>query len=256
MMRTARFATISLGAMLISCASLASHNRPPGADGNERALFDAANRERALRHIPPLHWDERLARAARRHALLMAQMGAISHQFPGEPALSSRISGAGLRFSFAAENVAIAQSAAEIQAAWMRSPGHRENLLDKRAESVGIAVLRRGIHLYAVEDFVHVAAPLSYDQQEREVGALLAARGLRLRTTTNGVRQTCALSRGVAPGIRPRYLVRYLTVEIDELPAALLDELERGSYESAAVGACPVPAQDGFARYRLAVLLY
>jgi Cysteine-rich secretory protein family len=256
MMRTARIAAISLGAFTVCCASLPAHNRPPGPDGDERALFDAANRERALRHITPLHWDERLARAARDHALLMAQMGAISHQFPGEPALSSRISGAGLRFSFAAENVAIAQSPAEIQDAWMHSPGHRENLLDKRAEAVGIAALRRGVHLYAVEDFAHLAAPLSYDQQEREVGALLAARGLRLLSTTGGVRQTCALSRGVAPGIRPRYLVRYVTVEIDELPGELLDELARGSYQSAAVGACAAAAQDGFAGYRLAVLLY
>ncbi len=253
---TARFAAFSLAAFAICCAPLAAHKRPSGPEGDDRVLFDAANRERLERHLPSLEWDERLASAARTHALLMAQMGAISHQFPGEPGLASRLSDVGLRPTFAAENVGLAGSSAELQDGWMNSPRHRSNLLEKRVDAVGIAAIRRGIHVYAVEDFARTVAALSLEEQEREVGALLAARGLRLRETTGEVRQTCALSRGVAPGLRPRYLVRYLTVEIEELPGELSGELARGSYQSAAVGACAVPDQVQFPGYRLAVLLY
>lgn len=257
MKATVRLVAILLGGMTVLCAAMPAQTHPPGPHGDERILFDAANRERAERRLPALHWDERLSRAARDHALLMARMGSISHQFPGEPGLSSRIYGVGLRFSFAAENVGEAEGAPELHDAWMKSPGHRDNLLEKRVDAVGIAVIERGVHVYAVEDFAHLVAPaLSLEEQEREVGALLAARGLRLRETTNDVRRTCALSRGVAPGLRPRYLVRYLTMELEKLPDELLDELARSSYESAAVGACPVPEQDGFSGYRVAVLLF
>ena len=255
-MKTALRIAASVFALAILCPSLAAQPRGQGPDGDERFLLEAANRERVDRHLAPLRWDAGLARAARDHALLMARWGAISHQFSGEPALSERISNAGVRFSFAAENVGIAGSAAELHGLWMESRGHRENLLDKRDTAAGIAVIRRGIHLYAVEDFAAVVPSLTLGEQEREVGSLLAAHGLILRQTTRGDRETCALSRGVPPGVHPRYLVRYLTPEIQQLPPELLEELSRGTYRSAAVGACETPDDDGFAGYRLAVLLY
>lgn len=242
--------------MTLCCSALPAQSRLPAPQGDERILFIAANRERVARRLPPLHWDDGLAHAARAHAQWMANWGAISHQFGGEPGLSDRVSHAGVKFTFVAENVGIAGGASELHGLWMASPGHRANLLDKRAGAVGIAVIRRGIHDYAVEDFAALAPSLSLDEQEHEVGALLAARGLRLRGTTRADRETCSLSRGVAPGVHPRYLVRYFTLEIQQLPPELLEEMAHGSYRTAAVGACEPPDQDGFAGYRLAVLLY
>jgi len=238
------------------CAALPAESRQLGPQGDERILFDAANRERLARHLPALRWDDALARAARDHAQLMAGWGAISHQFNGEPGLSARLAHAGVRFTFAAENVGIAASASELHGLWMDSAGHRENILEKRVGAVGIAVIHRGIHIYAVEDFAALVASLSLDQQERDVGALLAARGLHLRDTTRADRETCALARGVAPGVHPRYLVRYFTMEIRQLPPELLEEMAHGSYSSAAVAACDPPGQEEFSGYRLAVLLY
>lgn len=224
--------------------------------GGERVLFDASNRERAARRLPPLRWDATLARAAREHALLMARTGAISHQFPGEPGLSTRISQAGARFTLVAENVGDAESVQNLHTAWMKSPPHRANLLHPEVDAVGIAVAERNGLLYAVEDFARLVPFLSLDEQERRVGELLAARGLRLLDTTADVRRTCALDRGVAPGLRPKYLFRYMAAEIHELPDDLLAELRNGRYQSAAVGACDAPNNDGFAGYRIAVLLY
>ena len=251
-----RIAVFLLCGTTTLCAGLPAQALPKGPEGDERALFDAANRERVTRHLAPLHWDEKLARAARDHALLMARMGAISHQFPGEPGLSNRVTRAGVDSEFVAENVGDAEDAAELQDAWMRSPGHRANLLEQKVDAVGIAVVRRGVLLYAVEDFAHLAVLLSLEEQEQQVGALLQARGLRLLETTAEVRKTCLLSHGVVPGLHPRYLFRYLTADISELPRQLQDELDRQTYQSAAVGACSASGTTFLARYRLAILLF
>jgi hypothetical protein len=186
----------------------------------------------------------------------MAQAGLISHQFPGEPGLSSRVSHAGVHFAFAAENVGDAQGALELHDSWMKSPMHRANLLERKVDSVGIAVVQRGGMIYAVEDFAEISSSLSLEEQEQEVGALLAARGLRLLDTTPEARQTCALSHGVVPGLHPKYLFRYLTADLEVLPEELLGELRKHAYHSAAVGACPVLEPNGFAAYRLAILLF
>jgi uncharacterized protein YkwD len=141
----------------------------------EQYLFAAANAERTQRGLRPLQWDPRLYLAAQAHASEMAERESISHQYPGEPELSARGREAGARFSVIAENVAVAPSAVRIHEAWMKSSGHRANLLDVRVDSVGIAVLSRGGELYAVEDFDRSFGGLSIDEQETTVGNLVGA---------------------------------------------------------------------------------
>ena len=60
----------------------------------------------------------------------------------------------------------------------MNSPPHRANILDKEVNSVGIAVVQSGNVFFAVEDFSYAVADLSLADQEKQVIALLAARGL------------------------------------------------------------------------------
>ena len=124
----------------------------------EQVLLESANRERAAHGLPPLKWDETLARAARQHTLQMAKQNSLSHQFHGEPDLPARAIRAGARFSVIAENVAEGPSAINIHAQWMKSPHHRANLLDTDLDSVGIAVTERNGQLFAVEDFSRAAA--------------------------------------------------------------------------------------------------
>ena len=119
----------------------------------EQTLFDSANREREARGLPPFKWSAALASAARPHAQKMAQAGTISHQFPGEMDLGYRVRMAGLHFNEVAENVAQGPSAAVIHKEWMNSPAHRDNLLDRDLDSIGIAVVERNGQLFAVQDF-------------------------------------------------------------------------------------------------------
>src|SRR4029077_20109783 len=76
----------------------------------QKFLFDSVNRERAARELPPVKWDEGLARAARKHAELMAEQDLLEHQVPGEADLATRARGAGARFSHITENIAMGAS--------------------------------------------------------------------------------------------------------------------------------------------------
>ena len=82
---------VVLSANLITVHAQSASAQPQPASA-ERAMFEAANRERAAQGLAQLHWDNALANAAHEHALLMAQRNALSHQFPGEAPLQDRAS--------------------------------------------------------------------------------------------------------------------------------------------------------------------
>jgi uncharacterized protein YkwD len=124
-----------------------------GTEIIERDLFDYANHERSAQGLPALRWNAALARAAQKHATVMARQGSLSHQFPGEASLPSRAGQSGVRFVWLAENVAQGPSAQLIHAQWVKSPAHRANLLDRDMDSIGIAVAERDGQWFAVEDF-------------------------------------------------------------------------------------------------------
>ena len=186
----ARLFTIMLLVAVVLSANLIVVHAAPETAPAERALFDAANRERSAQGLAQLRWDNALANAARKHAQLMAERNTLSHQFPGEPAVQDRARAAGARFTEIAENVAEGASADVIHASWMHSPPHRANLLDPELTAIGIAVVgtasRNGASrggagmLFAVQDFSQSVASLSLVEQEKQVAAALAARGLQV----------------------------------------------------------------------------
>ena len=186
----ARLFTIALLVAVVLSANLIVVHAAPQTASAERALFDAANRERAAQGLAQLRWDNALAKAARDHAQLMAQRNTLSHQFPGEPALQDRARVAGARFTEIAENVAEGPSADVIHASWMHSPPHRANLLDPELTAIGIAVVgsasrdgagRGGAGmLFAVQDFSQSVASLSLVEQEKQVAAALTTHGLQV----------------------------------------------------------------------------
>src|SRR4051812_38383577 len=122
---------------------------------SEQLIFRLANEARKDADVEPLQWNEQAAEAARLHAKLMADKGALSHQFSGEPELRERLGMTGLRFDSAAENVADAPSPEESHEALMNSPPHRQNLLSPKYNSLGIGVAKKGGQYYLVQDFAH-----------------------------------------------------------------------------------------------------
>jgi uncharacterized protein YkwD len=144
--KTACLLVISL---VLSAAGLAQNK----AAGPERELFNATNRERLAHGLPALQWNEALAVAARKHAGEMAHKDALSHQFPGEPSLPSRVKQAGAHFIWLSENVALGPSPSLIHAQFVKSPPHRANILDTDMHAIGIGIVERNGQLFAVEDF-------------------------------------------------------------------------------------------------------
>lgn len=257
--RFAILTALALLALLVTSTSHASgsaaRSSSPEAGTPESQLLEAANRDRASAGLHPLQWDASLAAAARQHAQKMVQANTLSHQFPGEPPLQQRAKQAGARFSLIAENVAEGPSAAYLHQQWMNSPPHRANLLDPELNAVGIAVVQSGETLFAVEDFSTAIPALNLEAQERQVAAQISARGLHLVNDTADARKTCDMDRGWS-GQRPATVVRYETSDLSRLPDDLAQKLQSGKFQSAAVGACDAGASGGFARFRIAILLY
>jgi uncharacterized protein YkwD len=275
----ARILTISLLVVAMFSANLIVVHAAPQPASAERALYDAANRERIAQGLAPLRWDNALASAARDHALRMAQRNTLSHQFPGELPLQDRARIVGARFTQIAENVAEGPSADGIHASWMHSPPHRANLLDPELTAIGIGVVAtsprngsgfggNGI-LFAVEDFSQSVANLNLGEQERQVAAILTVRGLQMAnfgfgsnngsgsiSTIEEARRTCAGDRGWS-GSRPAFIVRYETGDLSRLPQDLEEKVRSGRYRAAVVGACEATGgARGFTQFRVAVLLY
>jgi uncharacterized protein YkwD len=120
---------------------------------SERELFDSTNRERQAHGLPALKWNDALAVAARKHASEMAHKDALSHQFPGEPNLPSRVKQAGAHFVWLSENVAYGPNTSLIHAQFVKSPRHHANILDTDMNVMGIGIVERNGQLFVVEDF-------------------------------------------------------------------------------------------------------
>jgi uncharacterized protein YkwD len=89
----------------------------------EKAIVAATNAERARFGLPPLEVDEELMESARAHCIWMTQNETLRHT--RNPV---------------AENIAMGQqSTEEAVGAWMRSPGHRANMLNGGFRRIGVA---------------------------------------------------------------------------------------------------------------------
>lgn len=234
-------------------AATQSREQPAYDVEAEHGLLDRANQARAGSQLRPLTMEDCLTLAARRHAATMAAHQQLAHQFPGELPLSERLaSTCTLHQDEVAENVAYANSAASAHESLMRSRAHRENLLHPSYNVAGIGVVRRGSMLYVVQDFGHSLPAYSTQQ----AGELIAKSIDRARDGANLPRlqqkdgsaaqsEACALAQAdslrspttAQPG-QARYILRFTTMEPQNLPATGIKVLADRSLHAYAVGAC------------------
>ena len=111
------------------------------------AVLCLHNRERASRGLPRLKESAKLRRAAQGHSGDMVAGRFFAHESRSGADMAERI----LRTGYAdgqgwslGENIAWGTgqlaTAAEIQRAWMESPGHRANILRRRFREIGIGI--------------------------------------------------------------------------------------------------------------------
>jgi uncharacterized protein YkwD len=246
---------LSAAGVLFFAAAAVAQSQTLRRNDSERQLFALLNGQRTAQALPELQWDDALFKAARKHALLMLNLNILEHQLPGEPTLDARLTAAGARFTFIEENIAIGKDPHTIHAGWMNSPGHRRNILDPRITAVGIAVVRGAGGLFAVEDFSQSLANLSLEQQEKQVTALLTAKGWRVTGAPEDARKACD-SNAELPGSRSWSVLRFETTDLSEFAPELEGKMRKEPYRNVTVGACRTSAAAGFARYRIALLFF
>jgi uncharacterized protein YkwD len=154
-----------------AAGSSSSSGEDPAA---ENELLESANKSRELAGVPPLRMQESLRLAARAHAQRMVATEQLEHQLSGEPSLMQRIAlvsspAGGIKLDRAGENIAYANSAPDVNQALMRSPPHRQNLLDREFNVAGIAAIWNKGRLYVVQDFAHELPSYSPQQSGRSV---------------------------------------------------------------------------------------
>jgi uncharacterized protein YkwD len=115
-------------------------NPPSDTPGAENVSFTLLlNDTRADGGVIALSHSSELGAAAVLHAQDMETFGYLSHtsrdgSTPGDRALA-----AGYNYSYISENIARGfQTEAGVLDGWMGSPGHRDNILDPRAEDFGL----------------------------------------------------------------------------------------------------------------------
>ncbi len=86
-----------------------------------------------------LNWDSKVAAIALGHSTDMLSRHYFSHTNPDGRGPFERLRESMPGFSSAAENIALgARTAQEVFDAWLRSPGHRDNMLDSRFTRHGV----------------------------------------------------------------------------------------------------------------------
>jgi uncharacterized protein YkwD len=129
-----------------------SSNTAPGeASGRElkQATLCLLNEERGQRSLGRLHLNERLSHAARLHAADMVHRDYFSHDSLSGASFVDRIRRSGYLRSVRAwsvgENLAWGSGGRStpesIVRAWMHSPAHKANILERRYREVGIGIV-------------------------------------------------------------------------------------------------------------------
>jgi len=108
---------------------------------SERAIFDLVNKERVKNDITPLTLNNKLTQAAINKAKDLAKNNYFSHNSPEGKKFSSWIKETEYEYSFIGENLAkdFSDSESTIKA-WLKSSGHRENILNENFTETGITI--------------------------------------------------------------------------------------------------------------------
>jgi uncharacterized protein YkwD len=118
---------------------------PSAYSATEARIFDLINAERQHQGLPALAYSAQLDRMAKIQATNMARLRKMAHTLPESqlPTLGSRAQFVGYPFGRISENVALGYpSAATVVQGWMRSSGHRHNILDAEVVETGIGIAR------------------------------------------------------------------------------------------------------------------
>lgn len=114
---------------------------PQLKEGFELQLFDLTNADRVKHGLSVLTWDDQIKETARKHSLDMAENNYFSHTNLDGESPFDRMKEDDIFFTVAGENLAYGQfSSIFAHEGLMNSLGHRENILRKEYNTLGVGV--------------------------------------------------------------------------------------------------------------------
>lgn len=124
-------------------------------EGFEYQLFDLTNAARVKHQLPILTWDEHVRETARKHSADMALNQYFDHTNLDGESPFDRMKEDQIRFQLAGENLAYGQfSSIFAHEGLMNSLGHRENILRRDYEYLGVGVaFNEESHPYYTQNF-------------------------------------------------------------------------------------------------------
>ena len=105
--------------------------------------------------VKALRWDSTLAKVATAHSKDMANHDYFSHESRNGTSPFQRMTRAGYRYDRAGENIAAGfNTPASVVKAWLKSPGHCKNLMNRAYVELGVGFATGGTYgTYWTQDF-------------------------------------------------------------------------------------------------------
>ena len=111
----------------------------------ENQVIQLVNQERAKAGLKPLRANWQLSRVARYKSQDMRDRNYFNHTSPTYGSPSAMINAFGIRTSYAGENIAAGQTSAwSVMQGWMKSTGHRQNILNPNYTEIGVGYVKGG----------------------------------------------------------------------------------------------------------------
>ncbi|MBM7586587.1 putative YkwD family protein [Bacillus pakistanensis] len=109
--------------------------------GFVQEVIDLTNKEREKNGLSSLKSDSELSNVAQVKSEDMVNKDYFSHTSPTYGSPFEMMENFGIEYSTAAENIAAGQNSPEaVVNAWMKSSGHRKNILNKQVTHIGVGI--------------------------------------------------------------------------------------------------------------------
>lgn len=124
-----------------------SSDMPP-VEEMEKSLFAMVNRERVKEGLKPLIFEKKAYEAARNHSADMAKREYFNHNSPEGESVTGRLQKLNFEFTNTGwgENIASCLNYKNpldvVLKGWMKSPGHRKNILNSKYKYGAIGIAR------------------------------------------------------------------------------------------------------------------
>ena len=110
-------------------------------------VVDLTNKERAKAGLKALQIDTKLTQSAQAKSQDMKNKNYFSHTSPTYGSPFDQMKSMGITYKSAAENIAMGQrSPAEVVDAWMKSPGHKANIMNGSFTHIGVGLSDSGYY--------------------------------------------------------------------------------------------------------------